>query len=175
MDRAREEIDRIQSRWVETVNAEREAFLLELRRLAGEQIYAIARQVLKDLADKELEDRIAEVLADRIRTLDEAEKTKFRESMKEGNRVIVQSAYEIPSGARNKLDEAIRRYIETDIEVDYEQSPDIMTGFELRTDGHKLAWSVNDYLNTLEENFIQALYAESKEKKEQEIQEGAEA
>jgi len=52
MDRAREEIDRIQSRWVETVNAEREAFLLELRRLAGEQIYAIARQVLKDLADR---------------------------------------------------------------------------------------------------------------------------
>jgi F-type H+-transporting ATPase subunit b len=175
MDRAREEIDRIQSRWVETVSAERKAFLQDLRRLAGVQIYAIARQVLKDLAGEDLEGRIADILAERLERLDDDEKVKFRTAVTEGGKVVIQSAYEIPAGARNKLDEAIRRYIESDIEIDYEQSPDIMTGFELKTDGHKLAWSVNDYLNTLEENFIQALYAESKEKKEQENQEGAEA
>ncbi len=175
MDKAREEAERVQTRWVETVNAEREAFLLELRRLAGEQIYAIARQVLKDLADKGLEDRIAKVLADRIRNLDEEEKTKFRESMKEGNRVIVQSAYEIAPEEKRKLAEVIRQYITEDIELEYEQSPEVMTGFELKTDGHKIAWSVSDYLNTLEENFIQALYAESREKKEAESKEGAEA
>ena len=175
MDKAREEIDRIQARWVETVNAEREAFLQDLRRLAGVQIYAIARQVLKDLAGEDLEGRIADVLAYRIEHLDEEEKTKFRASMTEGHKVVVQSAYEIPPGARSKLGEAIRRYIETDVEIDYELSPEVMTGFELKTDGHKIAWSVNDYLNTLEENFIQALYAESKEQKEKESQEGAEA
>ncbi len=175
MDRAREEIDKIQARWVETVSAERKAFLQDLRRLAGIQIYAIARQVLKDLAGEDLEGRIAEVLADRIAHLDEGEKTKFRASMTEGNKVVVQSAYEIPPGARNKIGEAIRRYIETDVEIDYERSPEVMTGFELKTDGHKIAWSVNDYLNTLEENFIQALYTESTEQKEKESREGAEA
>ena len=175
MEKAREEVERVQTRWVETVNAEREAFLLELRRLAGAQIYAIARQVLKDLADKGLEDRIAEVLADRIQNLDEKEKTKFRESMKEGNKVVVQSAYEITPEEKKKLAEVMRRYIAEDIELEYEQVPEVMTGFELKTDGHKIAWSVSDYLNTLEENFIQALYTESREKKEKENQEGAEA
>jgi F-type H+-transporting ATPase subunit b len=175
MEKAREEVERVQTRWVETVNAEREAFLLELRRLAGAQIYAIARQVLKDLADKGLEDRIAEVLADRIQNLDEKEKTKFRESMKEGKKVIVQSAYEITPEEKKKLAEVMRRYIAEDIKLEYEQVPEVMTGFELKTDGHKIAWSVSDYLNTLEENFIQALYTESREKKEKENQEGAEA
>ena len=45
MDKAREEIDRIQARWIETVTAERKAFLQDLRRLAGVQVYAIARLV----------------------------------------------------------------------------------------------------------------------------------
>ncbi|HOD35445.1 MAG TPA: F0F1 ATP synthase subunit delta [Syntrophales bacterium] len=175
MDRAREEVERVQTRWVETVSAEREAFLLELRRLAGEQIYAIARQVLKDLADKGLEDRIAEVLADRIRNLDEKEKTKFRESIKEEHRVIVQSAYEIAPEEKKKIAEVIRRTVIEDIELEYEQSPEVITGFEIKTDGHKLAWSVSDYLNTLEENFIQALNAESRQKKEAENKEGSEA
>jgi F-type H+-transporting ATPase subunit b len=175
MEKAREEVERVQTRWVETVNAEREAFLLELRRLAGAQIYAIARQVLKDLADKGLEDRIAEVLADRIQNLDEKEKIKFRESMKEGKKVIVQSAYEITPEEKKKLAEVMRRYIAEDIKLEYEQVPEVMTGFELKTDGHKIAWSVSDYLNTLEENFIQALYTESREMKEKENQEGAEA
>ncbi len=175
MDKAREEVERLQARWVETVNAEREAFLLELRRLAGEQVYAIARQVLKDLADKALEDRIAEVLADRIQNLDEEEKAKFRASVQEGHKVIVQSAFEIAPEEREKLADAIRRIIPEDIELEYEQSPEVMTGFELRTDGHKIAWSVNDYLNSLEENFIQALYAESRQKKEAASKEGDEA
>jgi F-type H+-transporting ATPase subunit b len=139
------------------------------------QVYAIARRVLKDLADEDLEEKIATVMVTRIQDLKDDEKTKFMESLKEGNRLIVQSAYEIPPGARKKLDDVVKRFIAADIEVEYERSPEVMTGFEMKTDGHKIAWSVNDYLNTLEENFIEALYAESREKQEIQSKEGAEA
>ena len=175
MEHARQEVEKIQSRWIQTVNAERDAFLHDLRRLAGIQIYSIARRVLKDLADEELEEKIASVMASRIRDLPDDEKTKFTESLREGNRLIIQSAYDIPPGARKKLDEVVKRLIPADIEVEYERVPEVMTGFEMKTDGHKIAWSVNDYLNTLEENFIQALYAEAKEKQETQSREGAEA
>ncbi|MCX5852848.1 MAG: hypothetical protein NT072_12500 [Deltaproteobacteria bacterium] len=173
MDSARQEVEKIQARWVQTVNAERDAFLHDLRRLAGVQIYAIARRVLKDLADEDLEEKIATVMVTRIQDLKDDEKTKFMESLKEGNRLIVQSAYEMPPGARKKLDDVVKRFIAADIEVEYERSPEVMTGFEMKTDGHKIAWSVNDYLNTLEENFIEALYAESREKEEIQSKEGA--
>ena len=175
VDSARQEVEKIKTRWIQTVNAERDAFLHDLRRLAGVQVYAIARRVLKDLADEDLEEKIATVMVTRIQDLKDDEKAKFMESLKEGNRLIVQSAYEIPPGARKKLDEVVKRFIAADIEVEYERSPEVMTGFEMKTDGHKIAWSVNDYLNTLEENFIEALYAESREKQEIQSKEGAEA
>jgi hypothetical protein len=40
-----------------------------------------------------------------------------------------------------------------------------MSGYELRTDGHKIAWSMKDYLDTLEEKFYFALYEETQDRK----------
>jgi F-type H+-transporting ATPase subunit b len=71
MEKAREEVDFLQKRWVEALRSERQHFLQELRHLAGNQIYAVSRRVLKDLADLDLEERIVEVLVERIATMDE--------------------------------------------------------------------------------------------------------
>ena len=97
MDKAREEVDLLHARWVETLKSERDAFLAELRQLAGTQIYSITRRVLKDLADVELEQRIVEILMERIQTMDEEERGKFRDSLAEGGTITVQSAFDIPA------------------------------------------------------------------------------
>jgi len=165
MDKAREEVDLLHARWVETLKSERDAFLAELRRLAGTQIYAITRQVLKDLADVELEQRIVEILMERIQTMDEEERGKFRDSLTEGGTITVQSAFDIPADEQKKLDDVIRRYINGDIQVVFEKSDNVMTGYELKTDGHMIAWSIKDYLDSLEEKFYHALYEEAQEKR----------
>ena len=70
-----------------------------------------------------------------------------------------------PQTSAKKLDDVIHRYINGDIQVDYEKSDNVMSGYELRTDGHKIAWSMKDYLDTLEEKFYHALYEESQEER----------
>ena len=47
----------------------------------------------------------------------------------------------------------------------FEKSDNVMTGYELKTDGHKIAWSIKDYLDSLEEKFYHALYEEAQEKR----------
>lgn len=165
LDLARAEVDKLQARWMETVRSERDAFLQELRRMAGTQIYAITRRVLKDLADVELEKRIVEILMERIETMDEAERGKFRDSIAEGGAIIVQSAFDIPPDEQRKLDEAIHRHIAGGAEVVFERTDDVMTGYELKSDGHKIAWSIKDYVDSLEEKFYHALYEEAQEKR----------
>jgi len=59
----------------------------------------------------------------------------------------------------------IRRCITGAIDVEYEKSADMMSGYEIRTDGHKIAWSMKDYLDTLEEKFYFALYEETQDRK----------
>jgi F-type H+-transporting ATPase subunit b len=165
MDKAREEVDLLQARWVETLRSERDAFLAGLRQLAGTQIYSITRQVLRDLADVELEQRIVEILMERIQTMNEEERGKFRDSLTEGATITVQSAFDIPADERKKLDDVIRRHISGDIQVVFEKSDNVMTGYELKTDGHKIAWSIKEYLDSLEEKFYHALYEEAQEKR----------
>jgi F-type H+-transporting ATPase subunit b len=161
MEKARVEIELIQNRWIETLRAERENFFYELRRLTGAQVYAVTRRVLKDLADIDLEERILQILAERIETLDRDEQEKIRSLMRVTKKVTILSAFDIRPDMRGKLDQIIDRKIGPGIAVAYVKSEDVMSGCEFRINGYKVAWSMKDYLETLEEKFCHLLYEES--------------
>ena len=163
MEKVREEIDLTQTRWVETLCAERANLFHELRRLTGVEVYAIARQVLKDLADVALEERIAQVLAGRIETMDLEEREKIRSLVTAGKPIRILSAFVLSPEAKARLDQAIHRSLGAGLDGVYETADDVLSGCELRIDGYKVAWSVKDYLDTLEEKFHLCLYRESKE------------
>jgi F-type H+-transporting ATPase subunit b len=161
MEKAREEVDLIQNRWTETLRAERENFFQELRRLTGAQVYAVTRRVLKDLADMDLEERILQILTQRLETLDGDERGKIRSLMRITKKITVLSAFDIRADVRGRLDQTIGRNIGPGIDVAYEKSSDVMSGCEFRINGYKIAWSMKDYLETLEEKFSHLLYEES--------------
>jgi F-type H+-transporting ATPase subunit b len=166
MDQARKEVDEIQNRWTETLRSERENFFQELRRLTGTQVYAITRRVLKDLADMDLEQRIVQILTERIEMMNREERERIRTLMTAGEKITIQSAFDIPPEAREKLNGTLQRNIGSGIDVAYEKSDDVMSGYELRINGYKIAWSMKDYLDTLEEKFYHVLYEESQERKQ---------
>jgi F-type H+-transporting ATPase subunit b len=161
MEKAREEVDLIQNRWIETLRAERENFFNELRRLTGAQVYAVTRRVLKDLADMDLEERILQILTERIETLDGDEREKIRSLMRVTKKITILSAFDIRADLRGRLGQTIDRNIGPGISVAYEKSNDVMSGCEFRINGYKIAWSMKDYLETLEEKFCHLLYEES--------------
>jgi len=166
MDKARVDVDEIQNRWTETLRSEKENFFQELRRLTGTQVYAITRRVLKDLADMDLEQRIVQILTERIETMNREERERIRTLMTAGEKITIQSAFDIPPEAREKLSGILQTSIGSGIDVAYEKSDDVMSGYELRIDGFKIAWSMKDYLDTLEEKFYHVLYEESQERKQ---------
>jgi F-type H+-transporting ATPase subunit b len=164
MEKARQEVDLMQARWIEALHSERENILQELRRLTGTQVYAITRKVLKDLADLDLEQRIVRVLAQRIEAMDRGEREKIRSLTVGGEKITLLSAFDIPSEVRETLAHTIHRDIGPDIDVAYEKTNDLLSGYEFRIDGYKIAWSMKDYMDTLEEKFHLLLYRESQEK-----------
>ena len=166
MDSAREEVDQIRQRWIETIEREKISFLQDLRRRAGSQIYDIARSALTELADAELERKIADVFITRLYGLNDTQAQAIRDAMgKTNSRITIQSAFEIPPDIRERITGAMKPYL-TDggAVIDYETSSEVISGVEMRAQGHKVAWSLNDYLETLEENFSQALQMEAMKK-----------
>lgn len=164
LEKAKEEVEFLKTRWIEALRSEQNNFLQELRQLAGNQIYNVTRRVLKDLADLDLEEQIVSVLMERLDELDEEERRRFSSSGHDGG-ITVSCAFDISTVMRAKLEQAIRQYAAGEVDIAYERSEDVLSGCELRANGHKLAWSVKDYIDGIEERFYAALYEEARERK----------
>jgi F-type H+-transporting ATPase subunit b len=163
MGQAREEVDQVRKRWQETVHREKTSFLHHLRQRAGRQIYEVTRRILQDMADENLERRMVDVFIKRVQMLKDQDADAFRESILKSERgVVLQSAFDIDLSDRQKIQDvmAIRRFDTGKLR--YEMADNLVAGIEMRTDGHKLAWSLDDYLESLEENFAHALQEEAK-------------
>ena len=162
LEKARQDVDAIRERWQETVQREKESFLQDLRQRAGRQIQAIARRILNDMADAELEERIVKVFLQRIASLDPPELETLKDALaRAGEGIIIQSTFPLSPPLREKIEDVIRRFGGKMTGVQYETTEDIVSGIELRAHGHKLAWSLGDYLETIEEGFAHALMEEA--------------
>ena len=63
---------------------------------------------------------------------------------------IVRCAIDLPQDQRAAIQSAINETFSADIQLKFETAPDLIAGIELSTGGQKLAWSIADYLSSLE-------------------------
>jgi F-type H+-transporting ATPase subunit b len=157
--KARREVDEAKERWYRALQQEKDAFLQELRRRAGNQIYAIARQALADLAGAELEERLVGHFVEQLDRLQGEERQALVQALSEGNReIVIYSAQELPEATRQRLSTAVRALHDgREDAIRFTTRPELIGGLELRTDGYKVAWSLADYLAGLEEELSEAM------------------
>jgi len=63
---------------------------------------------------------------------------------------LVRSAFDLPAKQRAAIQNALKETFSTEIHVRFETAPDLISGIELTTNGQKVAWSIADYLASLE-------------------------
>ncbi|MFP3868371.1 MAG: hypothetical protein ACLFUU_09440 [Desulfobacteraceae bacterium] len=158
MEKARQEVDDVKARWYDAIEREKNNFLQELRQRAGRQIYAVARQALKDLAHAELEDQLISVLIQRLQTLDAEERQLIAESIQKGNKaLVINTSFEITEERRRQLNQTLQDFLNNGFRIHYHTDPEVILGIELKTPTHKIAWTLENYLDTLEAELQEAL------------------
>jgi len=116
-----------------------------------QEVFAIARKTLGDLATMDLEKSIVAVFTQRLRDLDIPAKDKLAAAIKEASEsVVVHSAFELPPEERLNVQKTINETFSADVSLQFETVPEIVSGIELSIRGQKLAWSIADYLSSLE-------------------------
>ena len=116
-----------------------------------QEVFAIARKALTDLASASLEQRMTDIFIQRLQTLDDATKAKFTAALKSANGpALVRSAFELPSEQRSAIQNAMQQMFAIDIPLKFDVAPDLVSGIELSTNGQKVAWNLADYLASLE-------------------------
>lgn len=160
LSKARADADAARQRWQQALEQEKIMFLRELRQRSGEQVLAVARRVLSEMANADLEARIVSVFIDRLHALDDSELSALRETAnKESETLIVRSAFPLKDDQRAALIDAVRDVLGTQSEPQFAIAEGLIGGIELRIEGHEIRWSIASYLAELENDVLRLLQA----------------
>ena len=160
--KVRGEVDELHERWSDAIQEETESFLRDLRRRASEEVCAIARRALADLAGANLERQIVEHFLHQVERLEDDARQTVIASLQEGDRVaVVQTTYELAEDLQQAITNTLQEEFLGELNIQFEQSDDLLCGIALQTDAHKLAWNLRDYLISLEQELQQTLEEET--------------
>lgn len=153
VDAAREESDAVRSRRAEALRQEHTKLRAEIARRTRGEVFAIARKALTDLAGAELEQRVCEVFAARLRELDDHTREALGNALRETDaRPLLRSAFELSPHQQSLVRDALEGTIPPEAEIRYETTPELIGGIELIAGGHKVSWNIADYLAAMEES-----------------------
>ena len=161
-DEARQAADALRAKRQDALQTELQNLHQEIARRSRDEVFSIARKMLTELAGTTLEERMSEVFVRRLRELGDEAKAGLTKVLKtSSDPVLVRSAYELPSAQRAAIQRALNETFSAEIQVRFETVPDVISGIELTANGWKVAWSVSDFLVSLEKSVAELLKEQS--------------
>jgi F-type H+-transporting ATPase subunit b len=163
LDDARKDADSLRAKRQDALRSEQRNLTQEITRWTQKEVFAVSRKTLADLATTSLEERMGEVFVHRLRALTGAAKEQFAAALKASTRPArVRSAFDLPPAQRNAIESAVKETFGAETQVQFETAPELVSGIELSTNGQKVAWSIADYLATLEKSAGELLQEDAK-------------
>ena len=158
LDEARKAAEALSSKRRETLKDEERSLHRAISRRTQREVFAIARKALSDLATVSLEERLGEVFTRRLREMEGKAKEALGEALKTASGpAVVRSAFDLPADQRAAIENALNETFSAEVRVRFETAPDLVGGIELTTNGQKVAWSIADYLASLEKGVDELL------------------
>ncbi len=162
LDAARQEADALSAKRQEALRKDAHNLNQTIASQTQQEVFAIARKALADLASTSLEERLGEVFIGRLRALEGKAKNSLAVALKTAAEpALVRSAFALPEEQRAAIQNALNETFSTEIQVRFETAPELISGIEFSTNGLKVAWSIADYIASLEEG-VSALLKEKK-------------
>jgi F-type H+-transporting ATPase subunit b len=151
VDEARKAADALSAKRQATLRNDARVLNQAISRRAQQEVFAIARKALTDLASVSLEERVGEIFMRRLRELNGEAKASLAEAIKTSSApALVRSAFDLPPEQRAAIQRALNETLSADIPIRFETAPDLVGGIELTANGQKMAWSISGYLLSLE-------------------------
>ena len=118
---------------------------------ATQEVLAISRKALADLASQDLEAHIIEVFLGRLHRLPDTAKTLIDKALNDApDTAIVRSTFALTPKQCASVQTAFNEVFQTVVPLHFDVAPEPLCGIELTVGGQKLAWSINQYLAEME-------------------------
>ena len=176
LDEARQAATDLSVKRQETLRNDAHNLNQAISRRTQQEVFSIARKALTDLAGMSLEECMVDVFLRRLRELNDAEKNGLKAALKAASGpVIVRSAFDLPAAQQSSIERVVKEVIDVKTHVRFETAPNLISGIELTTNGQKVAWSIADYLTSLEKGVDELLKEKDKPVTEASVKTGPES
>jgi F-type H+-transporting ATPase subunit b len=163
VDEARRAADALGEKRQEALRNDAHKLNQAISRRTRQEVFAIARKALVDLATTSLEDRLADVFTRRLREMNSVAKGCLAAALKSASEpALLRSAFDLPAEQRAAIQNALNETFSDKIRIRFETAPDLVSGIEFTTNGQKVAWSIADYLVSLEKGVDEILKTNDK-------------
>lgn len=123
----------------------------EIRTKTQQEVFAIAKKTLADLASAKLEDQMVKVFLEKMDRLSDDEWAALQTSLQRSSgSPVLQSAFEMNAEQKAAIEKKLRGKLGSVVAVDCQTAPALICGIALLVDGYKIAWNIEDYLKMLE-------------------------
>ena len=169
LEEARKTADEWSTKRQESLTKDAENLNQAIVRRTQQEVFSIARKALADLATTSLEERMSGVFTRRLRGINGQAKEGLGNALKSASSpASVRSTFEMPADQRAAIQNAINETFSADIHLQFETAPELVSGIELAANGQKIAWSIADYLASMEKAVAQLMKEKDKPKTDSE-------
>lgn len=161
LDVARQDAEELREKLQQGLRNEQQNLNEELSRRTHKEVFEIARKALQDLAGVTLEKRMTEIFLQRLAELDTEQIDELKSVFKTSATLRVRSAFKLPAEKRTAIESRITEILGVEKNIEFNIVPDLLSGIELSADGRKIAWSMTDYLSSLQKSVDDLLKSRS--------------
>ncbi len=164
LDEARDEAKKLSTKLEAASKEAHENMNHEISERIEQEVFAVTRKTLTDLASVSIEEQSVKVFIKRLNELKEDEKKQFISSFNSvANTILVRSAFDLPSTLQADIQKTIVGILGDKARLEFKTAPELISGIELTTNGYKLAWSIAEYLRSFEKNISEKIKVKPKE------------
>jgi F-type H+-transporting ATPase subunit b len=157
LEEVRNKASALEEKLEKASNESRENAQREMAQKMRQEVFAISRKALADLASVSLEEQSVTIFISKLNELDEAEKKQFLSSFKSNsNKVLIKSAFELPTKQQSEIKKAIDKILGPKGQYEFIVNPEVISGIDLTANGYKLSWSISEYLNEFEKSISES-------------------
>lgn len=153
LENAKNDANTLRSSLEKDLKEKQEADALVSAGKTQQQVFAITKKALKDIASSSLNEQAVNTFIKRLHALNDDDKQKFITAFKSNaNQILVKSAFDLSAAQQTVISDTVSETLGTKTTLQFTTSPELISGIELTTNGYKLAWSFSEYLQSLHDN-----------------------
>jgi F-type H+-transporting ATPase subunit b len=163
LNEARKAAESLNQRQQEALSAEANNLNQAISQRIQQEVFAIARKALTDLATTSLEERIVEVFICRLGEMDDSMKTTLAAALVASpDTAVVRSAFDLMPGQQATIQNALNGTFAAKIPLQFSSTPELIGGIEFTAGGQKIAWTIAGYLASLKKSIDDVLSQQEK-------------